>query len=308
LSIRKAGSTRIKVSMNRILLLALLFQSFISFSQNPALDHLEMIYDQGYYKMVFRKSAKLLDDPAYDFSKLPSYYRSISTLQLAQDDRWYRKHEASIEEAKKVLLSLRKTEKGQQIFKAHIREISFLKKDMDSWISSQKSDKDFPLVAWREFVTVLFADLPLLEVDGDTENYPLSSRPELKMRVEMIEEAKKQLGVPYVSAGMDPSGFDCSGFTSFVLQQEGKSIPRRAKDQYDACTKLEESDAQIGDFVFFSNGGEVNHVGILINEKGQPKTMIHASSSKGISIVEIDSSSYWKPRIVGYGTFISPQK
>jgi cell wall-associated NlpC family hydrolase len=129
-----------------------------------------------------------------------------------------------------------------------------------------------------------------------------------KERNELIDIAKKQLGVPYLSAGIDPSGFDCSGFTSFVLQQYGENIPRRAADQFEACVKLSEDEAQIGDMVFFSNGGEVNHVGILINEKGQAKTMIHASSSKGISIVEIETSAYWKPRIVGYGTFIAPKK
>lgn len=294
--------------MKRILLCLFFFPYFLSLAQNPALDHLEMIYDQGYYKLAFRKSARLLDNPEYDFSKLPRYYRSISALQLAQDDHWYKKHESAVADARSFLLTWRDTDKGQQVFKAHIRELSFLKKDLDAWIALKKTSKDFPLKVWQEFVTELFADLPLLEVDGGTENFVLSNRPELKGRIAMIEDAKKQLGVPYVSAGIDPSGFDCSGFTSFVMSHQGKTIPRRAKDQFEQCTKLTEEEAQIGDFVFFSNGGEVNHVGILINEKGQPKTMIHASSSKGISIVEIENSTYWKPRIVGYGTFIAPEK
>ncbi len=294
--------------MKRILLCLFFFPYFLSLAQNPALDHLEMIYDQGYYKLAFRKSARLLDNPEYDFSKLPRYYRSISALQLAQDDHWYKKHESAVADARSFLLTWRNTDKGQQVFKAHIRELSFLKKDLDAWIALKKTSKDFPLKVWQEFVTELFADLPLLEVDGGTENFVLSNRPELKGRIAMIEDAKKQLGVPYVSAGIDPSGFDCSGFTSFVMSHQGKTIPRRAKDQFEQCAKLTEEEAQIGDFVFFSNGGEVNHVGILINEKGQPKTMIHASSSKGISIVEIENSTYWKPRIVGYGTFIAPEK
>jgi cell wall-associated NlpC family hydrolase len=43
---------------------------------------------------------------------------------------------------------------------------------------------------------------------------------------------------------------------------------------------------------------------MLINEPGKSKKMIHASSSKGISIVEIESSDYWNKRLVGYGTFL----
>jgi len=294
--------------MKRIFSFFLLFLSFQSLAQNPAIDHLEMLYDQGYYKLVYRQSARLMDTPEYDFSKLPTYYHAISALQLAQDEHWYKRHQTTIEQSKSILLELRETSKGQKIIQAHIAEVSFLKKDLDSWLAIGKQSKTFDKANWQKFVQQFFADLPLIDVDGNKGNVLVSNRPELKERIELIGIAKKQLGVPYVSAGADPSGFDCSGFTSFVLQQHGENIPRRAMDQFDVCIKLSEDEAQIGDLVFFSNGGEVNHVGILINQKGQPKTMIHASSSKGVSIVEIESSNYWKPRIVGYGTFISPKK
>jgi hypothetical protein len=294
--------------MKRIFSFFLLFLSFQSLAQNPAIDYLEMLYDQGYYKLVYRKSARLLDTPEYDFSKLPAYYHAISALQLAQDEHWSKRHQTTIEQSKSILLELRETSKGQKIIQAHITEVSFLKKDLDSWLAIGKQSKTFDKANWQKFVQQFFADLPLIELDGNKGNVLVSNRPELKERNELIDIAKKQLGVPYVSAGADPSGFDCSGFTSFVLQQHGENIPRRAMDQFDVCSKLSEDEAQIGDLVFFSNGGEVNHVGILINEKGDPKTMIHASSSKGISIVEIESSNYWKQRIVGYGTFISPKK
>jgi hypothetical protein len=294
--------------MNRIFGIFLLFLSSHVLAQNPAIDHLEMLYDQGYYSLVYRKAARLLDKPEYDFSKLPGYYRSISTLQLAQEEHWYKRHQSNIDEALKYLLELRETTKGKVIIQAHISEISFLKKDLDSWLAIEKESSTFDKAKWQLFVNEFFADLPLIEVDGNKGNVIVSNRPELKERNELVAIAKKQLGVPYVSAGKDPSGFDCSGFTSFVLQQHGENIPRRAADQFAACSKLAEEEAQIGDLVFFSNGGEVNHVGILINEKGQAKTMIHASSSKGISIVEIETSTYWKPRIVGYGTFIESKK
>jgi hypothetical protein len=294
--------------MNRIFGIVLLFLGTHVLAQNPAIDHLEMLYDQGYYKLVYRKAARLLDKPEYDFSKLPGYYRAIATLQLAQDEHWYKRHPSNIEDALTLLTELRRSAKGQIIIKAHISELSFLKKDLDSWLAIGKQSSSFDKANWQKFVNQFFADLPLIEVDGNKGNVIVSHRPELKERNELVAIAKKQLGVPYVSAGIDPSGFDCSGFTGFVLQQYGENIPRRAADQFAACSKLEEDEAQIGDLVFFSNGGEVNHVGILINEKGQAKTMIHASSSKGISIVEIENSTYWKPRIVGYGTFIEPKK
>jgi hypothetical protein len=285
-----------------------LFFSFNLLAQNPALDHLEMLYDQGYYKIVYRKSTRLLDKPEYDFSRLPSYYRAISSLQLAQDEHWYKRHQTVLTKSQEVLLNLRESQDGQKIMRAHVLELSYLKKDLDSWLLEGSESKDLDKRMWREFIHDFFADMNLVEFDVQPEEFVVSNRPELQSRIEIIEVAKKQLGVPYVSAGMDPSGFDCSGFTSFVMAQNDIKIPRRAKDQYDACVKLAESEAQIGDFVFFSNGGEVSHVGILVNEKGQAKKMIHASSSKGISIVQIESSTYWEPRIVGYGTFIPAKK
>jgi len=118
---------------------------------------------------------------------------------------------------------------------------------------------------------------------------------------QLLKEAQKHLGVPYKEAGIDPTGFDCSGFTCYVFEQIGVSLPRRAADQYTFCQKIDPEDAQAGDLVFFSNGTQINHVGILISEKGALKQMIHSSSSLGISIVELETSAYWKPNVVGYG-------
>jgi cell wall-associated NlpC family hydrolase len=78
-------------------------------------------------------------------------------------------------------------------------------------------------------------------------------------------------------------------------------LPRRAADQYTHCQKIEPDEALAGDLVFFTNGTQINHVGILISDKGAPKQMIHASSSIGISVVDIENSNYWTPKIAGYG-------
>jgi cell wall-associated NlpC family hydrolase len=117
----------------------------------------------------------------------------------------------------------------------------------------------------------------------------------------LLQEAQRHLGVPYKEAGMDPSGFDCSGFTCYVFEQNGVSLPRRAADQYTFCQKIDPDEALAGDLVFFTNGTQINHVGILISDKGAPMQMIHASSSIGISVVDIENSNYWTPKIAGYG-------
>lgn len=117
----------------------------------------------------------------------------------------------------------------------------------------------------------------------------------------LLKEAQKHIGVPYKAAGADPLGFDCSGFTCYVFEKQGVKLPRRAMDQQIFCQAIDPENAATGDLVFFSDGTEVNHVGILISEKGAPKQMIHSSSSIGVSIVDIETSTYWKTRIAGYG-------
>lgn len=122
--------------------------------------------------------------------------------------------------------------------------------------------------------------------------------------LQLLNEAKKYLGVPYQFAGADPMGFDCSGFTYFIFEKSGVQMPRRAVEQYEWCQKIDKDEAFAGDLVFFSNGGEINHVGLLISQKGAPQQMIHSSLSLGISIVELQSNPYWQPKIVGYGRVI----
>ncbi len=71
--------------------------------------------------------------------------------------------------------------------------------------------------------------------------------------------AAQYAGLPYKYGGTSPStGFDCSGFTSYVFRQVGKSLPRTAEAQRQAATPV--SNPQPGDLVFF--GAPAYHVGI----------------------------------------------
>jgi cell wall-associated NlpC family hydrolase len=112
------------------------------------------------------------------------------------------------------------------------------------------------------------------------------------------------MGVPYKWGGTTADGFDCSGFTQHVLKSAGYSLPRTAGDQYQKSTKIELENVQCGDLVFFKNDAKISHVGMILSRKGNQIKMIHASSSKGISIVEINGSEYWKKRYFACGTYI----
>lgn len=116
----------------------------------------------------------------------------------------------------------------------------------------------------------------------------------------LINYAKTLIGIPYQWGGTTTAGFDCSGFVYFVFQQsQGITLPRTAALQY-SNIGLEVFSLSPGDLVFFdttSGGTGVSHVGIYIGN-GQ---FIHASSSQGITITDMNNS-YWKPRYIGAKT------
>lgn len=105
----------------------------------------------------------------------------------------------------------------------------------------------------------------------------------------VVDSARKYLGTPYVWGGTSPSGFDCSGFTQYVLAQNGKSIPRTSQEQFASGQAVDKSQLQAGDLVFYdwSGGTEATHVGIY---EGNGK-MIHAPHS-GDVVKEVDFNSY----------------
>ena len=69
--------------------------------------------------------------------------------------------------------------------------------------------------------------------------------------------ASRYAGTAYRYGGTTPAGFDCSGFTSYVLRQVGIDLPRTSDSQRAATARISRSEAVPGDLVFMPG-----HVGI----------------------------------------------
>jgi len=84
-----------------------------------------------------------------------------------------------------------------------------------------------------------------------------------------VQIAAQELGVPYRYGGSSPSGFDCSGLTSWVYGRLGIELPHNAAAQYGYGTPVDLAHLEPGDLVFFHGLG---HVGLYVGNG----RMIHA--------------------------------
>ena len=115
----------------------------------------------------------------------------------------------------------------------------------------------------------------------------------------MLEEAEKYLGTPYVWGGSSPeTGFDCSGYVCWVLNQSGWDVGRTtANGLWQQSAKVSEHEARPGDLVFFQGTYDTpgaSHVGLYVGDG----MMISAGDPIKYSNIH---SSYWDEHLLGFG-------
>jgi cell wall-associated NlpC family hydrolase len=99
----------------------------------------------------------------------------------------------------------------------------------------------------------------------------------------VLRIAARYEGTGYVFGGTTPAGFDCSGFTSYVMRKVGVSLPRTSGAQRAATRRISRSEAVPGDLVFLPG-----HVGIYA---GNGRMWDAPRTGKAISERTIWSSS-----------------
>jgi cell wall-associated NlpC family hydrolase len=110
----------------------------------------------------------------------------------------------------------------------------------------------------------------------------------------IVDTAKKYEGTPYKWGGEDADGFDCSGYLNQVFDEAaGIDLERTVDGMYAEGTKVDTP--SIGDIVFFDLEGDgPSHAGVYIGND----QFMHASSSKGVTTSELNSS-YWSEYYIG---------
>ena len=92
----------------------------------------------------------------------------------------------------------------------------------------------------------------------------------------VVEEARRQLGKPYVWGGSGPASFDCSGLTGWAWRSVGVRLSHSAYLQYTETARVPVDQLQPGDLLFFGPNVRGIHHNALYIGNGQ---MIEASQS-----------------------------
>jgi len=118
------------------------------------------------------------------------------------------------------------------------------------------------------------------------------------LRRDIADYARRFVGTIYVYAGRTPeSGFDCSGFTGYVLGQFGIILSPSSRDQARQGQEIPIDQAQPGDLVFYrrSSSEAVFHVSLVVENRGDQLWVAHSTTSRGVLVEDVLASKYWKP-------------
>lgn len=112
-------------------------------------------------------------------------------------------------------------------------------------------------------------------------------------------------GTRYRYGGSSPvTGFDCSGFVSYVYRESaGLKLPRASYQMANTDgPKLKQSELEPGDLVFFAQRKRIDHVGIYLG-RGR---FIHSPSRGGRVRTDNLTDNYWRRHFVSGKRVLDP--
>lgn len=121
---------------------------------------------------------------------------------------------------------------------------------------------------------------------------------------DMVNYAKRFIGVRYRHGAKGPKSFDCSGFTSYVFKEFGYTLSPSSRAQYQQGSGVSRDQLRPGDLLFFSGrraGKNVGHVGMVVDVSDDNKSIrfIHATIGGGVKIDTYPDGGYYSKRYIG---------
>lgn len=130
----------------------------------------------------------------------------------------------------------------------------------------------------------------------------------MQFRADVTGYAQNFTGLRYRYAGHSPkTGFDCSGFTSYILHEFQVNVSACSRTQSTQGVKIPLNNVLPGDLIFFGRPGYVHHVAMVVENTPDGIFVVHSTCSRGIIVENISTSKYWKPKILFARDVISGQ-
>ena len=119
-------------------------------------------------------------------------------------------------------------------------------------------------------------------------------------RKKVVDYGKKFVGTTYKYAGQSPkTGFDCSGFTSYVLKEFGVMASPASAIQATEGRYVSIEKVMPGDLIFFGESkNKISHVALVVKRGSDGITCVHSTTSRGVIVENISQSTYWKTKIL----------
>jgi hypothetical protein len=159
------------------------------------------------------------------------------------------------------------------------------------FITAVAADK----VSFFPFTPMLLPALPLAY--APIEPSCIDFEPLHSLQDDLTTYAKKFLGTRYRPGGRSKKGFDCTNFTSYLMENFGYKIPAGCS-QANHGEQVAFEEVRKGDLLFFGYKSKkrgsyrVSHVAMVVSDEGEEIHFIHAAN-RGIVIDNLESAS-WK--------------
>jgi cell wall-associated NlpC family hydrolase len=160
----------------------------------------------------------------------------------------------------------------------------------NSDVKKKNNEKDFAAIQ----VTTFENHKQALKIYDQNESDILINNEDSNYLIEqLINSASDNLGVNYLAGGTTSAGYDCSGLLFSTFKKFNITLPRSSYEMAKVGSQIEPGKAKKGDLIFFINRGHrrINHVGMIVDIKGDDIKFIHSSNS-GVIISSLNESYY----------------
>lgn len=115
-----------------------------------------------------------------------------------------------------------------------------------------------------------------------------------EVRDALLEHYSNWAGTRHKLGGTGENGIDCSSFIQTLFRDKFQThLPRSSREQMALGERVEISDLQSGDLLFFRTGPTRSHVGVYVGNN----QFLHVSTRAGVEITKL-FSPYWKRNFI----------